>query len=210
MPNNELLFRAFEERDAEILRAAVQYSLQTSPVELFLHPLGFYMTKLAQQERVSIRLHYWAKECRGTGAALTPYHDHVWNLSSCVLVGSIDNIPIDVIADASGEYRLAEIEQQEGVDKVITSKARVKIEYGDREHQGPGTFYDVAAGTFHFSELNPSETAITVVRAELVDARRPRTLVREGASAYAPARIPVSNSSELVGEVLRALSHAAP
>lgn len=120
--------------------------------------------------------------------------------------GFIFNVLIDVVEDPAGRYRLAEIAQHDGIDNVVAGNSRVTVHERERAVQHAGSFYEIPAGKFRHAELDLSVTAISVVRAEIVGARRPRTLVLDGVDAYAPTRQGFANSRELIREVLAVLS----
>src|SRR5687767_2119276 len=91
----------FAALDFKRLRERVREALHSSKFECLMHPLGFHFVRVAVQESSAIRLHYWRPNDRA-GTALTPYHDHVWRLHSCVLVGELENILLDVRDDVQG------------------------------------------------------------------------------------------------------------
>src|SRR5262245_42265129 len=93
------LLDRFSARDASALREHLQRILRSGSYTCYVHPLGFYFVRLATRERMTFRLHYWPASERQEGSAITPYHDHVWKLQSCILSGRIENVMLDLIDD---------------------------------------------------------------------------------------------------------------
>src|SRR5690242_13200819 len=145
-----VLRSTFEASDALALGAHVRQALIGGSYDCLLHPLGFYFIRLAQSERSSFRLHYWRPNDRD-GSAITPYHDHVWHLRSCVLIGELENVLFDVQEDTSGDYTISQIRQVNGVDEVVPGTVRVSMHITSRKRHGRGEFYEVAPRSFHFT-----------------------------------------------------------
>jgi len=107
------------------------------------HPLGFYHFRLYAKEKVSVRLHYWPFKERPSSSAATPYHDHVWNLQSCVLTGRIENVLLTLKKDTAGPYVVAQIEQINGVDAVVPTSERVRIDSTEINSYSAGENYSM-------------------------------------------------------------------
>ncbi|MHB8724057.1 MAG: hypothetical protein ACYC9Z_01605 [Casimicrobiaceae bacterium] len=202
--NYEELRDDFAARDFNRLRDGIRAALNTGSYDCLMHPLGFYFTRLAVQDKSSFRLHYWRANDRG-GTAITPYHDHVWQLCSCVLVGELNNVLLDVEEDTSGTYTIAEIKQIGGVDEVVPGKQSMAIRVKSRERHRCGDFYEVEPRVFHYTDIQPDATVVTVVRSDVVVEGKPRTLMPLGSDGHAPARIPIANFEQVVGEVIQLL-----
>jgi hypothetical protein len=197
----------FTAKDAVLLRANVRAALSQQQHECLLHPLGFYFIRLAQYGALSFRLHYYKKFDRGNGTALTPYHDHVWRLHSCILSGHIENVIVDTPKDCRGQYWKAAISQIGGVDEVLPIKNQVAVVVRTRDKFSAGEFYQMEPRTFHYTDVPPEQSAITLVRSEILVQGGPLTLVPVGFEGrHAPARDPLYNSESVIGEILSLLS----
>src|SRR5438876_1086268 len=79
---------------------------------------------------------------REKGTAITPYHDHVWSLRSCVLYGAIENVLLELEEAIDGEYQVADINQVGNVDDVVPAFARVRLKVQSRQTYRAGDFYE--------------------------------------------------------------------
>ena len=200
------LIAAFEQRDARQVRAQVSRILASEQLQFILHPLGFYMTKLHASGPDSIRLHYWPLGQEKKGTAMTPYHDHVWALRSCILVGTLQNVLLRIVPDPSGTYETAYIKQTGGVDEVLSDKKNVRIETEARDEYHAGEIYDIPPRVFHYTDVAPEQATVTVVWARVVVEGGPRTLVPVGFSSHAPSREPIDTPTNVQAEIALLLS----
>jgi len=194
------------------LRPAALPSLrQPGRLQCMQHPLGFYHVRLFQQGPVTLRLHYWPAKRRPSPTAVTPYHDHVWALQSCVIVGTIGNVELSLRPDDTAPYMIATIEQLNGIDMVVPTAERVAIASTERSLQSCGQSYSISPRIFHCTEVALDVAAITIVRAEVVVSGGPRTLVPVGYSGQAPTRayLPESDADIVLAEVEGLLSEGA-
>lgn len=152
------------------------------------HPLGFYHVILYKRDHISIRVHYWPGEACLESTAITPYHDHVWRLRSCVLAGVIENVLLDVKQDPEGAFVVAGIRQVNNVDTVVPTSDRVDITIERAVPYRAGECYSIPVGVFHYTRVQTGMRALTIVRSEVVKSEGPRTLVPLGYSGHAPAR----------------------
>lgn len=195
----------FATKNATRLRTAVREVLGSGGHECILHPLGFYFIRLAKDGDVSIRLHYWPTADRQVGTALTPFHDHVWKLDSCILYGQIENVVLDLEENEKGIFRLATISQAGGIDDVVAEGPTVNTRTRSRDVYTADTFYEMEPRIFHFTDVLPGQAAITIVKSEVVSVGGPRTLVPLEFSSHAPARNPVPSADQLVREIITLL-----
>ena len=195
------LFAAFNSRDVARLRRAVIPSLELNRMHGILHPLGFYEFRLAESEKVTVRLHYWPDGEREVGTAITPYHDHVWALLSCILAGQIENVMLDLVIDESGQYQLAYINQNAKTDSVVPASSRVTLRERSRDVHPTGIFYEIPPREFHYTDVKPGQSAITIVRATVMVEGGPRTLLPIGADGHAPSRVPLADPAPVIAEI---------
>lgn len=186
--------------DSLVIRQVVCGVLRDSvDLRLTQHPLGFYHLLLYQHAAVNLRLHYWPALHRPPNVAVTPYHDHVWTLQSCVLAGVIENVLISLSPNEKGRYNLAFIQQINGIDCVVPSSERVEISREESIRYVTGESYSMAPRVVHCTRIQEGTAVVTMVRSEVIEAGGPCTLVPSGYSGQSPARIFVEGSrSELL------------
>ena len=199
------LKRWFKEREFESIQEYLKRHISESECEYIHHPLGFLLTEVLRQGESVIRLHYWKHDLITGGSAITPYHDHIWRLSSCVLFGEIENCVLDVLPDPEGDYFLTEVEQSGGVDHVPSRGDRVSFKIKIRECVRSGEFYYLPPRIFHFSSMVKGSNALTLVLSEAEVKGSPRTLMPFGVPGHAPKRTKIPNSSTVSEEILSIL-----
>lgn len=172
--------------DLRLLAASLIQARQAP--RCMLHPLAFYFVRLYEDGPVTIRLHYWPAIARPTSTAVTPYHDHVWSLQSCVLAGSIENVLLSLAPDPGGPYAVADIQQTGGIDAVVPLGERLSIVSQESAAYRTNDFYTISPRVFHCTNVYPGVAAVTIVRAEVTVQGGPRTLVPAGYSGQAPTR----------------------
>ena len=196
------LLDTFSARDAEALNTLLQHAMREGSYTCYVHPLGFYFVRLVAQGKMSLRLHYWPASYREEGSAITPYHDHVWKLQSFIMSGKIENVMLDIVEDGVGAYQLAQINQVGGIDEVVPSGRAVSIKEKSRQRLTAGEFYEIEARRFHFTDVPLNQTAVTVVRSDIVVDGGPRTLVPAGFQGrHAPSRDPVQAPQQIQNEI---------
>jgi hypothetical protein len=201
-------FTGFITRNARLLRQQVREHITATSPEFILHPLGFYFARLALRGETSIRLHYWSPDHRLKGTAITPYHDHVWSLCSCVLAGAVENVLLDLDPDESGDFQVADIDQIGNVDKVIPASSRVRIRIRLQETHRAGTFYEIPPRVFHYTNVQPEDAALTAVLSRVVATGGPRTLLPVGSAGHMPSRDLIPDSGHVLREIADFLSNS--
>jgi hypothetical protein len=194
-------FVGFREKDPGGLRQTLRDTLRERGYECLLHPLGFYFVRLAVRGASSIRLHYWPARDRQVGTAITPYHDHVWKLRSCILTGTLDNVLIEIEENESGAFKVAQIRQVAGVDEVIVGGKAVSMRIISRETYVADDIYDIEPRVFHYTDIPIAEATVTLVQGDVVVEGGPRTLVPVGFAGHSPPREPLSNAPEVLKEI---------
>jgi len=198
---DQSLFAGFVDRDEAVLRANVAKAIATREYECILHPLGFYFVRLAKQGATTIRLHYWPANHREQGTAITPYHDHVWELCSCVLAGTLENVLLELEADANGDFQVAVINQSDNIDEVVPAPTRVRIRVQSSRRYSAGDFYEIRPRVFHYTNVLPEHAVLTVVQSRVVVEGGPRTLIPFGSEGHMPSRDPIAGSEEVFREI---------
>lgn len=206
---SKILASLFNTEDFESLKEIVIDRLHRSDTKITQHPLGFFHCRLYLDESTGtqLRLHYWQRDQLGKGSALTPFHDHVWRLSSCVLLGEIRNHLVRIIEDPSGSYTLETVHQEReaGRDSVGTGGPKVSFVVEHSENVGEGIFYRIEPRQFHFSDLGNCDVAISVVLSEPGVPGNPRTLMPLGSAPHAPTREALHQGETIAKRILRLL-----
>ncbi|MEA2240149.1 MAG: hypothetical protein QOC81_4873 [Thermoanaerobaculia bacterium] len=208
-PRDQAFFDGFDTRNASLLRQSVHDALVASVYECVLHPLGFYLIRLAARGDTTVRLHYWPAYEREDGTAITPYHDHVWALTSCILFGSLENVLLELHTDTSGDFQVAEINQVGNVDEVVPASYCVQLSVKSNVTYRIGEFYEILPREFHYTNVQPQEATLTVVRAKVVAQGGPRTLLPVGSAGHRPSRGPTTKSERVAEEIIRLLGAAS-
>lgn len=144
----------------------------TSQMRFSWHPLGFIMCKLLEREGTSIRLHIWPPD---GGRAQEPrwmIHDHIFDLSSWVLKGTVFNREYE--ADANGnEFSLYEASYVENKSVLTRRQERIGLTPISAYEIHSGGCYTISAGILHESELVGNEVGVTVLLTEESKERTP-------------------------------------
>jgi hypothetical protein len=198
---DQALFAGFSARDAGGLRESVRKAITARAYDCILHPLGFYFIRLAEQEDTTIRLHYWPADNREKGTAITPYHDHVWSLCSCVLTGTVENVLLQLDLDEYGDFQVADINQADNIDQVIPASSRVRIRIQSKQTYRTDQFYEIPPRVFHYTNVPLENAALTVVQARVVVQGGPRTLIPVDSMGHMPSREPIDGSDQILLEI---------
>lgn len=197
---------AFDAESSVNLEKLVLESLRTESLAFLRHPLGFAHCKLIDGGRssASVRLHYWERAAMEKGSAITPFHDHVWQLTSGVIAGEIINNMIEITPDRQGKYTLETVQQDHktGQDTVENEGHQVSFRVHSKRAYKSGDFYRIQPRRFHFSELGESERALSVVLSEPSVNGNPRTLMPIDSTPHAPVRQEIDDPDQLVTDII--------
>jgi hypothetical protein len=125
------------------------------------HPLGFLMCKLSQEEGRNIRLHIWPDNNDKVQEPAWLIHDHLFELKSWVLAGSIENIEYEVVPGKSN-YSIYHASYEHNRSILNRTEKTVNIIERNRFVVDAGDVYQVATGVLHQSVSLYSGTAVTV------------------------------------------------
>jgi len=201
------LLTGFQEKDSGKLASTITDYLQSSNIEFIQHPLGFLHAELGQYEETIFRLHYWKHELQNLGSAITPYHDHIWSLSSCILSGKIKNSILKIHPSREGRYILTDVLQNNNIDEVKTDGIRASFEVVNEVTYDVGEFYYLKPRVFHYSSLVGKIDAVTIVLSEPAVIGSPRTLMPINSHGHAPERKKIKNSSPIRHEIVELLKN---
>lgn len=116
-----------------------------------VHGNGFIQLDL--NEDGTSRLHVWHDEIPRQ-ATPTPIHDHVFNLRSTVLTGTLIHEEFLPGKTPLGTHRIYRAEQEEGTQNTILvpDEGNVNLYTTQRLVLGAGSIYTFAAGKLHLSD----------------------------------------------------------
>jgi hypothetical protein len=157
------------------------------------HPTGFVVIPVyLAGGQMPFRLHLWPVERKTLLPLGCAIHDHVWDMTSAVVCGELDNR--EFVADlerGSGLYKLYHVEYIDAVTSVMRSYAdTARLRCTKHERHAAGTKYQVTQGTLHESISCSTQMTVTIVEtrtgregsplvASVVDLGREIRVVRE-------------------------------
>lgn len=127
-----------------------------------LHPLGFIVCTLFTEGHRKLRLHYWPKGGHIEQSPQCRIHDHLFELKSWVLAGSIENIEYSTSPKGLelAVYRAGYV----GNKSILTkTEETIKVSVRSRAVYDTGSCYVVHAGTLHESVRVSYAPAATVL-----------------------------------------------
>ncbi len=162
------------------------------------HPTGFVVLRLHSDAAGDLRLHVWPSAARRYGDPRWPIHDHTWNLSSEVLCGTVTSRDYTVTDDPNGEACLYAVDYASARDSaLIRSERFVRVVPTPPRTLRPTEPYEVAAGDFHASEVDPGDLAATLVATRLTDRPHPWVVGPSDGPATVPVERPVATPAEV-------------
>jgi len=168
-------------RRGEALRESVLGELLAAvaerPPAATWHPTGFIVLELLRDDEGALRLHLWPEGERKRGRPCWPVHDHIWDLRSRVLCGSVSSHDYEVHDDVEGSSMLYAVEYAAGSSSCMRrSERRVSARARVPRRMEAGQRYSVTAGVFHASRVEPGGFAATLVATEIGSRARPWVL----------------------------------
>ena len=117
----------------------------------FRHPLGFVhaeLTGLAGEvpDGTRVRVHVWTEVTSG-GDALGLVHDHMWRLTSMVLIGQLADVTFRSIPDLQGSHDAIRVTYGKVND--FTCEGRVNLQEIDRRYVTAGQIYQIPSRSIH-------------------------------------------------------------
>lgn len=169
------------------------------------HPLGFIHVELAgTSDGETYRLHLWSAEHRNPQEQRDRVHDHLFNVASRVVAGSVENIRYRFVADKSGDYQEYRVDYQSGYSCLIETGVVGQLHVVGRERIEPPTRYFVPRCELHETRAPVEGLALTVVRTSGPVNYRPRAVFRR-TTPVSPEHVPLECSTELWRRLLAQL-----
>ncbi len=155
--------------EPSLIRAVLKEHRQAgTPVQI--HPLGFLRVPLTSQDRLDegFYLHVWPGPTTLQLQASSQVHNHVFDLESRILVGTLRNREYEAFEDIGGEWVLAEAIYAGSRSSRVPTGARIGYRLVHEQTYGPGEVYTIPKGVFHETDILQTPTA-TLMRKSNVD-----------------------------------------
>ena len=154
------------------------------------HPLGFISCVIREEpKRLLVRVHYWPKAERRTKSPDWPIHTHIYDLSSLVLMGNVQDMQYRA-EDNGSEYSIYSVSYHGENSAIAPSKREISvIPVVDRMH-GVGEEYSVPAGVFHQTFVPMEDSAMTLVALSNFQETDPLVLGKSGDKSFPYDRLP--------------------
>lgn len=139
------------------------------------HPLGFIHTELVRNDEFALRFHIWPPFERKSKSPNWQVHNHVFLLTSRVLVGTVENKAYRVV-DAEREAatkQVYEVAYGDGYSELLPTQRYVAVECDSVDSYPPGSIYHVPRGAFHESYVEIADVVATLVRTDFQSAATP-------------------------------------
>lgn len=148
------------------------------------HPLGFIVCTFLRQESIKVRLHLWPAVGAKQQSSDCLIHDHVFEFTSWVLKGTIENVEYTV--DQEGDqYSIYEASSPDNTSVLTKTSRKIDLRVERRKKYHAGTNYTIRAGQLHETILVSSESAATVLITNDVSSGSPVVVgKRTGANRY--------------------------
>lgn len=149
----------FNETVKEILRYLISHS------QVFLgvwHPLGFINIKLDAEN--TVRLHIWNAASTKRYNPISSIHNHEWQLTSYVIIGTLYNHTYQVIKNpALPTHQLCRVKSQGLVNYIELTDTQVAYTLSRTEIIVQGEIYTVPPRVFHSTSVKEDITTATIM-----------------------------------------------
>lgn len=145
-----------------------------------VHGNGFIQLDLTEDG--STRLHVFDQDIPRQTVA-TPIHDHVFNMRSTVLCGTLIHEVLEPVPDEDGTHVVYKAQQEPGTQNTIlkpSSGLPCLLEVEERLILGEGSVYLFPAGKLHQTDHRGTTVTIMEKVKATLDYGRPRVLVPVG------------------------------
>lgn len=144
------------------------------------HPLGFIHTKLlAPSPTESFRLHLWLGDYQHEQEQIDKIHDHLFNVTSKVVCGSVTNLLYKFDANDEGEWRELRVRYQpESSSLYETGKLGHLRHLGEQKYTAPAQ-YRVSKFELHQTIPSRFQNTLTVVHTDAAEVYEPRAIFKK-------------------------------
>lgn len=131
-------------------------------IEFRIHPLGFVAGTILVEKQFKARLHIWPSIGLHEQSADCTIHDHVFEFTSWVLAGAVDNVEYPDFKIGSGHSAYSTT--YSGIKSVLT-RTNMRLELGKpvKKTISKGESYVVKSGCLHETRLAGESGAVTLL-----------------------------------------------
>lgn len=187
--------RQYGDRDSIHLTSAAQLlgavSRQLDQVPAWTHPLGFVhleLTPIAQvHENERVRMHIWPSHDISPDP-LGKVHDHIWRLTSTVLLGALSDHSFRAQAALDGPFDGVRVHY--GSEDKFSIEGRYELEEIECRALERGAIYRLEPGVIHETEIRirPTATLVLADESKRDPNHGPLILTRRGSGSHGTAR----------------------
>jgi hypothetical protein len=155
------------------------------------HPLGFASLQVGGLTDGSVmRVHAWIPGFRIPQRPPWTVHDHIFDLSSRVVVGAVVNVAYGpLLPESGGPRRVYEVSYDDSGSRLVRTEVVGRTGIGRSNRVVAGEWYYVPAGEFHETRVPREAAVVTLARTSPPRRELPRVLgTRSGRSEYAYER----------------------
>ncbi|MFS0752628.1 hypothetical protein [Oceanobacillus sp. 1P07AA] len=154
-----------KESPDEVLKAFKTYIEQQGSEIIFnWHPLGFVHSKLSYIPNIGyLRLHVWLEGDRKTQSPPMPIHDHIFQVNSFILAGSVTNNIYELDSGSGNLYRTYKAEYNNDGSLLTPTEEILTCNLKNSTNYNKGDFYSVELGVFHETTVENGNFAATLV-----------------------------------------------
>lgn len=148
MPDIVSFFREINSAsgEAEAFVSLLNSPLSEGPVRR--HPLGFHYIKVGDEQGYALRLHIWHHLTPSVQVGFE-VHDHMFDMTSRILKGSVRQQTFIMDYDEVGDYQLYDARYVSTGSILKTTGTRVRLSQATDEVFCTGSTYSLPAAVFH-------------------------------------------------------------
>jgi hypothetical protein len=139
----------------------ILYELYSQKIIVKHHPLGFLRLMLTENSRLKpgFYLHVWPDVPLASQPSDYKIHNHIFDLESRVICGSLIDITYDVEANDDGGYYQLRAEHCNEFSELIIMPQKCICNQLLTKTVGDGGIYKIDKGTYHSTEIKNGYTA---------------------------------------------------
>lgn len=168
------------ENAAKLIEGMVADPTQTARI----HPLGFVYFDLGTHDPFRYRLHVWSPHYGSLQSIDAMVHDHIFDLQSRCIVGTLQNDIYSATPSLEGLYHMHTVEYDAEASHLRNSHERWSASVSKSVPYNAGQAYALEAGVFHATKILGSGICATA-------------LVTKYRSEFGPARVLIPEGSTL-------------
>lgn len=162
-------------RIRDFFRARMDVLLEQSTCR---HPLGFFYAVEQVSNGVNLRYHIWPKGWAiPQDQAGGEIHDHIFELNSVILAGSMRHQTYDFLPSGEGRHEILTVTYNREGSQLNRSGQRGELKVISDEVYKPGTVYRVPAGTIHRADASEAPAATLVLAVNNKNQSNPRVVI---------------------------------